>query len=224
MALNIQHEQPQHWIFLHSSTNPQVLVERLQDYGMTYESLRMRLKPAKVAGYQRAFADGLSTLIKAEGQETFGLAVHLTELELSALDLSEGYPDMYKRIDVQVQDLCENGRILQGQTYVYADNSSYYMPTLSGTEIRSICTTIYLQRYLCGQPENRMIELPVVRAADGALQDTFDHYPTDAELADCIKGICGVDLYVKSERTQQDSESTLRPPRLSREITIEFVD
>ena len=99
---NIQHEQPQHWIFLHSSTNPQVLVERLQDYGMTYESLRMRLKPAKVSGYQRAFADGLSTLIKAEGHETFGLTVHLTELELSALDICEGYPDMYKRVDLQI--------------------------------------------------------------------------------------------------------------------------
>ena len=69
-----------------------------------------------------------------------------------------------------------------------------------------------------------MIELPVVRAADGALQDTFEHYPTDVELADCIKGICGVDFHVKSEHAQQDSEATLRPPRLTREITIEFVD
>ena len=103
---------------------------------------------------------------------------------------------------------------------MYADNASYYMPALSGSEIRSICTTIYMQRYLCGEPENRMIELPVVRAADGAQQDTFEHYPTDAELAECIKGICGVDLDVKNDRAQ----ATQRPPRLSREISIEFVD
>ena len=82
--------------------NPETLVRWLGSDGMTFENLRSRLRPAKVEGFKRGFAGSYSSLMEAEGSEIQGLAVQLTSSELSTLDQCEGYPHMYRRIDLQI--------------------------------------------------------------------------------------------------------------------------
>ena len=55
--------------------NPETLVRWLGSDGMTFENLRSRLRPAKVAGFKRGFAGSYSSLMEAEGSEIQGLAV-----------------------------------------------------------------------------------------------------------------------------------------------------
>ena len=63
--------------------SPQVLVELLEadsddeDEGMTWENLRGRIRPAKLAGFRRVFAGeyGLCSIVASPQHEIFGLAV-----------------------------------------------------------------------------------------------------------------------------------------------------
>ena len=182
---------PQHWIFCHGMLNPETLVQWLGSDGMTFENLRARLRPAKVAGFKRGFAGSYSSLMEAEGSEIQGLAVQLTSDELSTLDQCEGYPHMYRRIDLQITDLSQGSdAVMQGQAYQHTEHD-FYIPPSHGYKIE-VCKMIFTSRYLAGERENRQVELPVVRAADEEVQENFQHELTDDDVEDIINGLNGI--------------------------------
>ena len=77
------------WLFCHGLLAPHVLAELLEAdaedraagyVGMTFQNLRGRIGPAKLAGYRRVFAGefGLCSVVASPQHEIFGLAVELT--------------------------------------------------------------------------------------------------------------------------------------------------
>ena len=92
------------WILCYGSNGPRQLCERI---GTPYESIVKRMCAVKVHGYKRGFCNtggrwenkSVATLWQTGNDNDIveGVALRMTQAEVSALDPFEGYPSWYNR-------------------------------------------------------------------------------------------------------------------------------
>ena len=169
------------WIFTHGLINLKFLSQYL---GISIAEIYKpeRSRPAMLNGYKRAFGTStehnpfrtFSTLISAADGQVQGLAVKVTSEELARLDIVEGYPDFYDRINVQVQDLSQSEpTFLDGQAYQMVDPDLFIEP--DDHYLKEVCKTIYDSRKLLGDTNNRQVDVEVFNAITGEQVRVFSH-------------------------------------------------
>ena len=98
------------WILCYGSNGPRQLGNRI---GKPYEEIIDRMCAVKLRGYIRAFCGvgprwdnaSVATLLRTDNNEDAveGIALRMTQEEVTRLDVFEGYPDWYNREDVVLE-------------------------------------------------------------------------------------------------------------------------
>jgi len=95
------------------------------------------LKKVYLKGYKLTFNE-LADIVPNQEEEVVGALYLISKQELEKLDILEGYPDLYDRIKVDLED--ENGNIYEGYVYIMVEKKlqsppdSYYKILLEGYE------------------------------------------------------------------------------------------
>lgn len=89
---------------------------------------------------------GYSNIRPKQGSKVFGVLYDLEQKGLDALDEFEGYPQVFNRIEVTIEDISK----AQYKAWVYVENEDQF----GGSEIKQE----YLKRVLAGAQENRLPE------------------------------------------------------------------
>ena len=94
----------------YGSNGPRQLCARI---GTPFESIMERMRPVRVRGYIRAFCNSaprwenksVATLLRTDNNqdEIEGIALRMTQDEVSKLDPFEGYPTWYNREDLALE-------------------------------------------------------------------------------------------------------------------------
>ncbi len=93
------------------------------------------LKKVVLKNYKLTFNE-LADIVPTEGEEVVGALYLISKQELEKLDILEGYPDLYDRIRVELEDY--DGNIYEGFVYsmvekkLQAPPDSYYKILLEG--------------------------------------------------------------------------------------------
>jgi len=67
-------------------------------------------------GFSRKFQGGVASIIRTQGSKVPGAIYEISEADLRHLDITEGYPQEYNRINVTVFD--EDGTAIEAITYI----------------------------------------------------------------------------------------------------------
>lgn len=95
------------------------------------------IKKVALKDYKLVF-NQLADIIEAKGEMVLGALYVISKDELKQLDKLEGYPDLYNRIEVEVED--ENGKLYDAMVYTMVDKDieappeHYYNILIEGYE------------------------------------------------------------------------------------------
>ncbi len=93
------------------------------------------LKKVMLKNYKLTFNE-LADIVPTQGEEVIGALYLISKQELEKLDILEGYPDLYDRIKVELEDA--EGNIYEGFVYIMVEKKlqappdSYYKILLEG--------------------------------------------------------------------------------------------
>lgn len=91
------------------------------------------VSPVTLAGYELLFrgnarGNGVATIAPKEGSTVHGLLWNITPQSERSLDLYEGFPHLYGKQSVTVQD--KAGHKFQVMAYIMTENSKWQQPTM----------------------------------------------------------------------------------------------
>ena len=191
MASNSEIESDGTWIMCYGSNGPRQLCNRI---GTPYESIRTRMCPVKLYGYKRGFCGTAprwedtspATLFETGDQSDCveGIALCMTQDEISALDPFEGFPTFYNRVNISMSAYQESSKEwtqIEGQAYIQTTQDVYVEPSLDYKI--ACCKTLYMhKRMLEPRGADMMIELDVINAMTREHEGQFIYCLTDEDI------------------------------------------
>ena len=133
------------------------------------------MSAVKLRGFKRAFCNlsphwdntSPATLLRTGNLDDVveGVALRMTQEEISTLDPFEGFPSWYNREDITLETYVRNGDELeqttvQGQAYIQTSQDTFVEPCLNYKI--ACCKTLYMHKRLLNPQADTMIELDIV--------------------------------------------------------------